>query len=75
MNIGVHKFFCICDLEFTGYVPSSGITGLKGGFNFTFLRKFYTVFIVAAPVCIPTNSALGFPFPYNPSNTCWFLCL
>ena len=27
---------------------------------------------VAAPVCIPTNSAWGFPFLYILTNTCWF---
>ena len=31
---------------------------------------------VAAPVCIPTNSALGFPFLYNLTTTCCLLiCL
>ena len=29
---------------------------------------------VASPVCIPTNSALGFPFLHNLSNTCLLLC-
>ena len=30
MNIGVHRFFCIDDLGFLDYIPSSGIAGSKG---------------------------------------------
>ena len=30
---------------------------------------------VAAPVCIPTNSALGFPFLHILSNICLLICL
>ena len=31
--------------------------------------------IVAAPVCIPTNSTLGFPFLHILSSTCLFFYL
>ena len=44
MNIGVHRFFWIGVSGLLGYNPSSGITGSKGSFTFSFLRKFHTVF-------------------------------
>ena len=47
----------------------------KGSSIFSFLRKFHTVFHSGCTRCIPTNSALGFPFLRNLSNICLLVCL
>ena len=44
MIIGMHLFFWIGVSGFFGYVPRSGITGLKGRSIFSFLCKFHIVF-------------------------------
>ena len=44
----------------SGYMPSSGIAGLYGSFVPCFLRNLFS--LVAASICIPTNSVGGFPF-------------
>ena len=44
MNIGVHRFFWMGLPGSLGYNPSSGITGSKASFIFSFLRKFHIVF-------------------------------
>ena len=44
MNIGVHRFFWIGVSGFLGYNLSSGIAGSKRSSNFSYLRKFHTVF-------------------------------
>ena len=75
MNIGVHRFFWMGVSGFLGYNPSSGIAGSKGSSIISFLRKDHTISTVAAPVCIPTNSALGFPFLRVLSNIRLLICL
>ena len=69
MNIGVHRFFWTGVSAFLGYNPSNGIAGSKGSSIFWGNSKLFST--VAAPVCIPTNSALGFPFLRILSNICF----
>ena len=75
MSIGVHSFFWIGVSGFLGYDPSSGIAGSKGSSTFSLLRKFILFSTVATPVCIPTNSVLGFPFLHNLASTYLLNCL
>ena len=73
VNIGVHRFFWIGVSGFLGYNPSSRIAGSKGCSVFSFLRKSILFSTVAAPVCIPTNSVLGFPFLHILASICCLL--
>ena len=75
MNIGVHGFFWMDVSGFLRYDHSSGIAGSKGSSIFSFLRKFHTVFHSGLTRCIPTNSALGFPFLHILSNICLLIGL
>ena len=60
MNIGVHLSFWI--MFFSGYMFKSGIAESYGSSTFVFfLRNFILFYIVAVPVCIPSNSVGGFP--------------
>ena len=54
MNIGVHISFWTGVFVFFGYIPRSGIAGLYGSYNFSFLRSFHAVFHNGCP-------ALHFP--------------
>ena len=63
VNIGVHRFFWIDVSGVLGYNPSSGIARLKA-VPFSVFWGYSILFsTVVAPVYIPTNNALGFPFP------------
>ena len=75
MNIGVHRFFWIGVSGFLAYNPSSGIAGSKGSSIFSVWGNFRLFSTVVAPVCIPTDSVLGFPFLYNLTSTCLLICL
>ena len=60
MNIGVYVSFSI--MVSSGYMPSSGIVGSYDNFIHNFWKIFILFSIVAVSICIPTNSARGFPF-------------
>ena len=59
VNIGVQVSFQI--IVFSGFMMRSRIAGSCGNSNFSFLSNFQAVFIVTAPVYIPTNNVGGFP--------------
>ena len=73
MNTGVHMFFLIGVSGFLGYNPSSGIACQKAVPFLVFGGNFTLPYTVAVPVCIPTNSALGFPFLRILASTCCLL--
>ena len=62
MNIGVHRFFWIGVSGFLKYTPSSGIAGSKAVPFLVLWGNSILFSTAAAPVFIPTNTALGFPF-------------
>ena len=58
-------------LGFLGYNHSSGITGSKGNSILVVWGNSVLFSTVAAPVCIPTNRARGFPFLHtSPALVC-----
>ena len=65
MNIGMHVSFSI--LVSSVYMPRSVIARSYGGFISTFFKE-SPYFLVAVPICIPTNSARGFPFLHTLSS-------
>ena len=75
VNIGVHKFFLISVSGFLGYNPSSRIAGSKAIPFLVFWGNSILFCRVAAPVCIPTNNVLRFPFLCILSNICLLICL
>ena len=72
LNIGVVLFFQISDSGSFGYIPRSGIAGSKGRSIFNYLSISILLSTVAAPICIPTNSAKRFPFLHVLASTCCF---
>ena len=75
MNIGVHRFFWMGVSGFLGYNPSNGLAGSKAAPFLVFWGNSILFSTVAAPVCIPTNCVLGFPFLHNLTSTCLLICL
>ena len=76
MNIGVHRIFWIGISVFLGFNPRSGISRSEGSSILRFWGNSILFSTVAASVCIPTNSVLGFPFLQNLTSIyCLLLCL
>ena len=76
MNIGVHRFFWIGVSGFLGYIiPAAELLGQRAVPFLVFWGNSILFSTVAAPVCIPTNSALGFPFLHILTSTCCLLIL
>ena len=77
MNIGVHRFFWTGVSGFLGYIiPAMDLLGQKAVPFLVFWGNSILFSTVAAPVCIPTNSALRFPFLHILTRTYYLLiCL
>ena len=76
INREVHIFFWISVLGFFRYILRSGLLGYKADPFLTYWGPSILLSTVAAPVCSPTNSALGFVFLCILSDTCsLLLCL
>ena len=69
MNMRVHIFFELVFQDSLDIFPEMKSLGQKV-IPFLILRKLHAVPTVAAPACIPTNSALRFPFLHNLARTC-----
>ena len=63
MNIGGHVFFRISSFTSFRYVPSVGLLGHTPALFSVFWESSILFSILASCICIPTNSAWGFPFP------------
>ena len=70
MNIEVHISFWNRVLGFFKYIPQVESLGHKAVPFLIFWGISIQFPLVAAPICIPTNSALRFPFPYILANHC-----
>ena len=70
MNIGFHRFFWIDVSGLLGYNSSNEVSRSKSSSILVLWGNSILFSNVAAPVCIPTNAALGFPFLHILSNTC-----
>ena len=75
MDIGVHKFFWTGVSGILGYISSSRLLGQKAVPFLIFWGNSILFPTVAAPVCVPTNSALGFLFLHNLISNCFLICL
>ena len=72
VTFGVHASFWIGIFVFFGYIPRVGLLDHMTVLTLSFWG-ISTVFLVAAPIYIPINSVLGFPFLHVLSNSCYFL--
>ena len=71
---------CLWSLELMFWVPSDifpevGLLGQKADPFLIFWGISILLSTVAAPVCVPTNSAKGFPFLHILSSTCCLLMM
>ena len=74
MNIRAHLSFQISVLGFYGDAPRSRVTGSKVDLFLIFLGNCILCSTVAAPICIPNNSAKRSPFSTaSPALVCWFI--
>ena len=62
MNIRVHVSFQIRVFIFSRYISRSWIAGSYGSLFLVLSGSSILFFIVTAPIYIPTNSIIGFPF-------------
>ena len=70
MNIEVHRIFGLVFQGSQGIIPAVELWGQKAIPFLVFWGNSILFYTVAVPVCIPTNSALGFPFLHNLTSTC-----
>ena len=75
MNIGVHMFFWIRVWVPLYMFPEVGLLGQKADPFWIFWGTSTLLSTVSAPVCIPTNSAKGFPFSPHPLQHLLFVDL
>ena len=73
MNTGVLMFFQISILGSFGYISRNGIGRSKGRSLLVLWGISILLSTMAAPICIPTNNAKGFPFLHILNNTCCLL--
>ena len=70
INIGVHIFFVLVFQNPYDIFPEVELLGQKADPLLIFKGNSILLSTVAAPVCIPTNRALGFPFLHNLASPC-----
>ena len=73
INIGVHIFFVLVFQNPYDIFPEVELLGQKADPLLIFKGNSILLSTVAAPVCIPTNSALGFPFLHILISMCHLL--
>ena len=73
MNIGVLMFFWINVWVPSDTFPEVGLLGQKADPFYTFWGAAILFSTAAAPACIPTHSAEGFPFLRILASTCFLI--